>query len=175
MPLATLRRETAGLAALANRDLDAIWRLGSTDALYDLLPLVVVEYGAAGAALAADWFEDERSLRGIPGAFSATPVDPSDRGTQALIGWASSTASDDTALRTLVEGGVQRRIADHVRYTIIGSTQADPRSGRWQRVGTGRCDFCRMLIGRGAVYRSDATASFDSHDHCGCSAVPVWT
>jgi hypothetical protein len=30
-----------------------------------------------------------------------------------------------------------------------------------------------MLIGRGAVY-SEATADFQSHDHCNCQAEPAW-
>src|SRR5450756_974958 len=48
---------------------------------------------------------------------------------------------------------------------------ADRRARGWARAGTGRCDFCAMLIGRGAVY-TEATANFETHDHCGCVAVP---
>lgn len=180
MPTATLRRETAGLTRLANRDVAAIWKLSAganVDALValrDLLPEVVIQYGEMGSALAADWYEDERSLAAVGGRFQAIPLEPSDRGAQELIGWASKRATTNEALQALIEGGVQRRIADHVRYTITGSSIADPRARGWQRVGDGStCTFCSMLIDRGAIYRT-AEADFKAHDSCGCSAVPVW-
>ena len=59
--MATLRSETAGLVRLAADDLAAIWRIlerGEGDArtvLNDLLPGLIAEYGAMGAAVAADW------------------------------------------------------------------------------------------------------------------------
>ena len=53
------------------------------------------------------------------------------------------------------------------------SSTTDPKARGWQRVGVGECDFCSMLIGRGAVY-SEATADFLSHDHCHCYAEPAF-
>jgi hypothetical protein len=176
---ATLRRETAGLVKLASNDLSALWKLieqgASADvALFDLLPSIVFQYGEAGAALAADWYDEVRAKAGIAGRFTAVPVAPSDRGAQALVGWALDTATDDAALRTLIQGGVQRRIADHVRFTITGSSVKDPGAVGWRRVGTGAsCSFCALLLGRGAVYREE-TADFASHDHCDCSSAPEW-
>lgn len=175
----TLRRETAGLVRLAERDLSALWRMiadgASADvALRDLLPAIVTTYGEAGAALAADWYDDQREKVAARGRFTAIPVEANDRGSQALIGWALTEATDDTTLKTLIAGGVQRRISDHIRYTIAGSSVADPAARGWSRVGDGStCEFCAMLIGRGAVY-TEATADFTSHDHCGCSAAPAW-
>lgn len=179
MSLATLRRETRGLVRLADRDLTRLWRLVSEGAsaevaLRDLLPAIVTTYGQAGAALAADWYDDQREVAVARSRFTAIPVDANDRGAQALIGWALTEANDDATLKTLVAGGVQRRVADHIRYTIVGSSVADPGARGWTRVGDGSsCDFCSMLLGRGAVY-SEATADFSSHDHCGCSAAPAW-
>lgn len=41
---------------------------------------------------------------------------------------------------------------------------------RWYRTTAGNaCEFCRMLAGRGAVYREDSV-TFRSHDHCACGA-----
>lgn len=179
MSLATLRRETAGLVRLAERDLSALWRLiadgaATETALRDLLPAIVATYGQAGAALASDWYDDQREKVDTRSRFSAIPLEADDRGTQALVGWALAEATDDTALRTLIAGGVQRRIADHVRGTIAGSSIEDPAARGWKRVGDGSsCSFCSMLLGRGAVY-TEATADFQSHDHCGCSAAPAW-
>lgn len=179
MSLATLRRETSGLVRLAERDLSALWRLvadgaATETALRDLLPTIVTTYGQAGAALAADWYDGQRDAAEVRGRFTAVPLDANDRGSQALVGWALAEATDDASLRTLISGGVQRRIADHVRYTIAGSSVEDPAARGWKRVGDGSsCSFCSMLLGRGAVY-TEATADFSSHDHCGCSAAPAW-
>lgn len=180
MPPTGLRGETAKLVRLANSDLAALWRMVSEGAsadtaLRDLLPAIIREYGQAGAAIAADWYDDQRDKVGARGRFTASPIDADDRGAQALIGWALTSATNDSTLATLVAGGVQRRIADHVRLTVAANAVADKAAEGWQRVGVGECKtgFCDMLIGRGAVY-SEATADFAAHDHCQCSAVPAW-
>lgn len=175
---ASLRPETDRLVRLADRDLARLWRLvaegaSAEVALRDLLPALVTEYGQAGAALAAEWYDDVRAKAGVAGRFTAVPIDADDRGAQALVGWALSEARDDAGLQSLILGGAQRRIADHVRYTVAGNSVADPQADGWQRVGSGECPFCAMLIGRGAVY-SEASADFASHDHCKCSAVPAF-
>lgn len=176
----SLRDDTAGLVRLADRDLARLWRLvaagaAADEALRDLLPAIVTEYGSLGATLAAEWYDQQREKVDAKGRFTALPVQADDRGTQALVGWALSTATDDASLKTLILGGVQRRVADHVRLTVMGSSVADPAAHGWQRVGNGGCTngFCDMLIGRGAVY-SEASADFAAHDHCQCSAVPAW-
>lgn len=176
----SLRNETDALVRLADRDLSRLWRLvadgaDAREALHDLLPAIVSEYGAAGGAVAAEWYDQQREKVDARGRFAAIPVEPDDRGAHALAGWALAEANNDDALKALVLGGVQRRIADHVRYTIADSAVADPGADGWQRVGDGSsCAFCRMLIHRGAVY-TEAGADFASHDHCGCSATPAWT
>lgn len=70
-------------------------------------------------------------------------------------------------------GAATRLVLDAGRDTVRQTTVADPKCIGWRRVGRGRCDFCRMLIGRGAVYR-ESTAQFQAHDHCTCSAEPVY-
>lgn len=174
----SLRPETDRLVRLANRDLARLWRLVSDGAsaevaLHDLLPALVTEYGQAGAAIAAEWYDDQRQKAGVGGRFTAMPVDADDRGAHALVGWALTEARDDASLQSLILGGVQRRVADHVRYTVASNAVADPKADGWQRVGAGACPFCAMLIGRGAVY-AEASADFASHDRCQCSAVPAF-
>lgn len=176
----SLRSETDDLVRLADRDLSRLWRLVSDGAsaevaLRDLLPAIITDYGALGAALAAEWYDDQREKVGAAGRFLATPVQADDRGAHALIGWALSEATDDASLQALILGGTQRRLADHVRYTVAANAVEDRAARGWQRVGSGGCTsgFCDMLIGRGAVY-SEATADFAAHDNCRCSAVPAW-
>lgn len=175
----SLRPETDRLVRLADRDLAALWRLVANGAsaevvLRDLLPAIVTEYGLAGAAMAAEWYDEQRVKVEPKGAFTALPVAADDRGAQALVGWALNEATDDLALQTLIAGGVQRRIADHARYTIARNSTEDRAARGWKRVGDGKsCPFCSLLLSRGAVY-TEVTADFESHDHCGCSAAPAW-
>ena len=179
MAAPTLRSEAAELVSLAERDLSALWKLvaggaSAEVALRDLLPAIITTYGSAGAAVAAEWYDNLRDKVGATGRFAADPVEADDRGAHALIGWALDEATDDASLQKLILGGTQRRIVDHLRYTVAGSSVADPAARGWQRVGVGgNCPFCTMLIGRGAVY-SEAGADFGSHDNCNCQATPAF-
>lgn len=177
MSQATLRRETAGLVQLAEDDLSSLWRLidrgeaTARDALNDLLPDIIFTYGQAGVALAADWYDDQRDRRGARGGFTAIPIEPSDRGAASLVGWALNEARDDDSLRTLIAGGTQRRITDHQRLTITGSSIADPGAQGWLRVGTGECDWCQQYLD-GEV--RTVAYDFGAHDWCQCTAVPAF-
>ena len=179
---APLRRGVAGLATLASHDLAALWRQVETAAqaeaaLRDILPGLIETYGLAAGTLAADWYDDLREHREIRGRFTAIPADIPDVGAQALVGWALAEVKDPadlSAFRALIEGGTQRRIANFSRQTVTQSSVADPQASGWQRVGSGECAFCAMLIGRGAVY-TEASADFASHDHCNCGAEPAWS
>ena len=60
------------------------------------------------------------------------------------------------------------------RDTVMATVKADPRIVRWRRVSMGRpCDFCAMLISRGAVYKQ-RTVDFRTHDHCACIPQPEY-
>jgi hypothetical protein len=156
-------------------ELNAFWKAlslaSAVTMLNDVLPGLVDEYGAAASALAADWYNDLRAQRNAQRRFEAIPADIAETGTGALVGWAAAEANDDAAFKTLILGGSQRRVANFSRLTVTTASIADPGARGWMRVGAGECDFCRMLIGRGAVY-SEATADFASHDHCQCQAEP---
>jgi hypothetical protein len=173
-----LRRDIRTLTNEAASDLQALWRevetaLAVEVALRDVLPGLVDAYGAAAATVAAEWYDDLRAEREVRGRFLAAPADIAQTGTQALVGWALTEARDLPAFKTLIEGGTQRRIANFARQTVTMSSIADPAARGWQRTGLGECDFCQMLIGRGAVY-SEATADFEAHDHCSCGAEPAF-
>lgn len=174
-----LRKGQEALARLAANDMAAMWRQVSNavearKALQDILPALIRTYGQAAAALAADWYDEARLAAEVGGSFTALPADLGDTGADALALWASEHGTDLAAVQALVEGGLSRRIANWSRQTVMGSALADPKADGWQRVGAGSCDFCNLLIGRGAVY-SEATADFASHDHCHCAAVPAFS
>lgn len=176
MAQATLRRETAKVVSLADGDLTRLWRLvadgaSAETALRDLLPAIVTEYGQVGAALAAEWYDEQRAKAGARGRFTAIPVEPSDRGAQALVGWALATATDDDSLKQLILGGTQRRILDHARLTITRSSIEDRAAQGWVRVGVGECDWCQQYLDgevRAVAY------DFPAHDFCACTAIPAW-
>lgn len=173
-----LRDGVTGLVGFARRDLHALWgqvrdATEAQTALRDILPALIDTYGAAAATLAADWYDDLRDKTGVAGSFRAIPTEVKATGSDALVGWALTTATDYEAFQGLILGGTQRRIANFSRGTITGSSIEDPKAAGWQRVGSGECAFCAMLIGRGVVY-SEASADFASHDHCNCSATPAF-
>ena len=170
-----LRSETAGLVSLAERDLAALWRLvlggaPAPEVLNDILPALVTDYGEMGAAVAADWYDGVREAMEARGAFRAIPLEASDRQVSGLIGRSLLTATDDEALKALILGGVQRRIADHMRLTVANSSVFDPAAQGWMRVGRGECDWCKQYLD-GEVRMTEGY-DFDAHDNCLCSVEP---
>lgn len=183
MPTATdLRTAIDDLSTLAAADLRELWREVSTasevrDALLEVLPALTETYALASASIAADWYDELREQAEVRGRFSAITADLGDLGTDELARWGVAPLFTDSPDRrraqTLIDGGLQLRIANASRDTITESTYADPQARGWQRTGSGACAFCRMLIDRGAVY-SRGTSRFASHDHCNCQAIPVF-
>lgn len=177
------RRDVAELARLAQGDLRVAFRSFDTanaarDGLRDLLPQLVAIYGDAAATLAADWYEDLRDKAEARRRFTPVLAALPNRGrTDALARWGVEPlyAAEPDFATTLVKiaGGLQRIIANADRQTVQASSIADREARGWARAGVGECEFCQMLIGRGAVY-TEASADFESHDRCGCIAVPAF-
>lgn len=178
---ADLQRDIARLTGLAQRDLASIWRrvssaLEAQEALNDVLPALIRQYGEAASLIAAEWYDDlrEQYLDGAP-RFSAYPAHLGDQGIYAMTGWAKETATSVEAMQTLIDGGMARRIADWSRETVMHSSYADPRAEGWMRVGRATaCAFCRLLVSRGAIY-TKTSVKFGSHDDCNCGAAPRWS
>lgn len=148
---------------------------GRSLALEDALPILVDTYGQAAGAVAAEWYDEYRESLDVPGRFRA-PVAPMPRDTGAaeLLAWARSTATTPDNMIELVNGGMQRRVADQARLTVMRAANSDPRSTGWRRIGDGKnCAFCDMLISRGAVY-AEQTVRFAAHDNCNCQAAPAF-
>lgn len=175
----SLRKQIAHLALLAKGDLDELFRRVSDArspelraALMDVLPSMVETYGSAAASIAADWYDELRDEAAARGRFSAIPADLGDTQVQGLIGWAMDTAKSDEAFLMMIDGGIQKRIANASRQTVMQSSSADPSAAGWKRIGVGSCSFCVMLIDRDELY-SEASADFASHEHCNCQAYPL--
>lgn len=172
------RREVRDLGIEATKDIEILWRSmgdarGSKAALFDMLPEIVAAYHGAAASAAADFYDEVREIAGVRGTFTAILLDPPDLGTDALVKWALATAQDGETFQSLIAGGVTKRISNGARDVVTRSSIADPAARGWMRVGAGKCDFCTMLISRGAVY-TEASADFASHDWCNCGAAPAF-
>lgn len=175
---AQLRRDEAKLTRLAANELAAMWRQVQNFAeagqlLHDVLPGLISTYGEAMAAVAAEWYDEARVAADVGGWYRSVPAALGDAGAASLAGWASAKGTTIDSILELATGGLTKRVMTFSRETIMSSSLADPRAQGWQRVGVGECDFCLMLISRGAVY-AEASADFGAHDHCRCSAVPAF-
>lgn len=179
-----LRRANDELERRLLADLRAFWAsldltkpYDARDALLAFVPSLTTLYGEAAATVAADWYDALRADAGIGGKFRATPADPFPvEYVQARVRFGVGhlfTRTPDLTLPFL-DGAVQEYALQPGRDTVASSALADPQASGWQREVRGdACKFCRMLAGRGGVYRR-ATASFAAHGDCHCVAAPSW-
>ena len=179
-----LRLAQVGVRRLVERDLAEFWASlnldrpeAARDALLEFVPLLVEQYGESSAAIAADWYDDQRDLAGVRGRFRAdmasSPYLDAVEPTVRRAAGALFTTTPGEALVALTASSGKYALAAG-RQTIVGATGRDPRASGWQRVTRpGACGFCRMLHGRGAVYR-ESTVHFAAHGECNCAAVPSW-
>ena len=73
-------------------------------------------------------------------------------------------------------------VAGGVGVGAVGAGVAEAGVVGWARVSLSGdpCYFCAMLISRGAVYKTNASGTFDSsgdiyHTNCRCVAVPIYS
>lgn len=176
--VATIAERRALLGELERQgkaDLSKLWRVAESaddfrSLMLDAFPELVLQYGSMAADLAAVWYDD--AAPDLP--YRAKVAEPPNaaRFVESAT-WALNTGSGVYAL-DLMGGTFQRGVWDMARDTTMLNAASED-GGGWARTGrTTACRFCRMLIGRGGVY-SEATADFNSHDHCYCDAVAIRT
>ena len=91
---------------------------------------------------------------------------------------ARKQAERDARDRAFVEsaGIATKEALNGGRDVVLDSVDADQVAVGWYRITDGDpCYFCAMIASRGVWYKSEATASFHPHDHCGCSAAPAYS
>lgn len=187
------RAQNLALRAATLRDLQRLWpalRYGELERTFPAwfagASAVVARDRTRSAGLASLYLRAHRLNAGVPGEPSVRLVTglPAEQlatslRVTTLVAIKRSTLAGKTAEKAMVDAFVQssgaatRLVLNAGRDTIRETTVNDPRTAGWRRVTAGGCDFCRMLSGRGSVYR-EATADFASHDHCACSAEPVY-
>lgn len=181
---ARLRAEQQGIRALIERELTEMFaslNLSRPEKaaafLREYIPALVARYGEAAATVAADWYDEVRAAERVGGRFlavlAASPYQNASEGLARRAAGALFTPTPQGTL-TALQASVGKYALGAGRETISRSVERDPRAVGWQRVvRAGSCRFCRMLAGRGAVYK-EASAHFASHGDCNCAAVPSW-
>ena len=166
-----------GAVRLAVRDLRRYWAsldlsdgVGVRVALEAYWPRLLATYGEITATLAADRFEE---LVGLP-ATMVRPVDA--ERANARMRWAIGPlfGIEGDAIARMLQL-TDELVKQPGRSTTIRS--ATENRIRFARVPTGAetCNWCLMLGGRGAVYRSARNAGQMSsfHPDCDCRVEPV--
>lgn len=147
------------------------------EALLEIVPSLVREYGDIAATAAAEWYEETRPM--VLGPYPARTVDPvpvsqAEQSARALLGDADTA---DAAISAITDG-LQRLIQYSGRATIARNVQLDPGDVRFARVprGAKTCAWCSLLASRGFVYynRETAGALMQFHDVCDCQIVASW-
>ena len=142
--------------------------------------LVVSQYGDVAASMAAEWFDDVRAAEGVAGSFRAAPfASPYDESAvdgmvRRAVGPMFADVPDVSTVMRTVAQNTGKYVLGASRETIRRNSFIDPNGHGFLRVARGEtCDFCLMLVGRGAVYKKES-AFFASHGDCNCAAVPSW-
>lgn len=165
------------------------------DALLRYFPDFMRVYGDTAAVLGADFY---KSLRGevltAPSITSVFAQPAKKKQSEGVVRWAVgalfSEQSSWEEFTASMLGASQRLLMQPSRETIDLLARTDVQTGRVSAVGWSRethperaqagksCDFCRMLAGRGPVYRSEASAGMAGanhyHDNCHCVPVPTF-
>lgn len=143
--------------------------------LLDTIPGLISIYAEGSAALAADFYDDERERQGVGERYVASVLIP-DRTVhiRRAIAWSSQPFFDgDGDVEKRLSEVVQEEVAQPYRETIVDNSRRDPQSIGWRRHAGDSCPFCRMAADKGAVYKRD-TADFAAHPNCDCTAVQVF-
>jgi hypothetical protein len=190
-PPSTASRQQAaqlGLLVLLRNDLARVWSFLNIKRLDASLPAyvhsvagIVQPYGQASAALAAQYYQQERFIA-RPGArhFTVAPANPvSDRDVDRGIRWATKSlwdADPDIAVaQTMVESAADKMVLDPGRDTLLAAVKEDREAKGWARIPDAHpCYFCALLATRGAAYKSEFMAEFEAHPGCQCLVQAVF-
>lgn len=176
-----LRAANAELSRLLDAELgDFFASLGDAtpeavrDALLDVMPALVSEYGDVAAVVSAEWFE--QVYGGTARLAEPVAVEAVEQGVRFAAGhlWTPEPAAIVGLLSTQLDKWVKQPGRDTI-------SRAAERDGlRWARVPSGAktCAWCLVLASRDAVYLTERSASkasggSDYHGKCDCVAVPM--
>lgn len=141
---------------------------------------IIAYYSDGTAALAADQYDELREAAQVRTRYTAAPVislreERIRRGVlwaDDPLGWSEP---DVATARSRLAEVIQYETARPFWDTTVVNLRRDPAGYGWQRrTHHGACRFCEFLAHRGAVYRSERSATFAAHPSCACNAFPVF-
>ncbi|MBA9002018.1 VG15 protein [Thermomonospora cellulosilytica] len=190
------RQRQISLAAAVVQDLMQLWRAivdpndpSTWQRFAELAATLIGLRRRDSAGLAADYYRAFRTAEGVDegaptvvmAATLAAPTVGEQVRAAGLAGYAggrrAGQAPEQAARNGLVRatGTATRMVLSGGRTTLVDSVRADRQALGWIRiVDANPCAFCAMLASRGPVYKSARTGGFQAHDHCGCTAEPVY-
>lgn len=116
-----------------------------------------------------DWKPADRAAR-----VSLNVTGPASQKSKARRGKPLQVARDESFSESA--GAASRHVLTGGRQSLLTLLQDDPQALGWIRVTDGDpCAFCALLAGRGPVYKTEQSASFQAHDSCACTAEPVYS
>lgn len=184
-----LRAQFAAASTLATSDVRGFFGSlnlnrpeATRNALLEFVPAVAAQYGDATALVAADFYDEQRDLAGVRGSYRASMAEtvPAEFVQESVRFHASHLFTDTpAAMLAPLLLVTDRNVKQPGRDTIQIASIEDPQATGWHRQPrptesyANGCGFCRMLAGRGGVYRKQ-TAHFGAHGDCNCVALPSW-
>jgi hypothetical protein len=190
------RRQQLSLRSVMLRELLRVWPTLNTKRLEKTYPewvptalQIIRDHHAYSSAVAQRFVDEVRAEAGVTDEW--TP--PAERTLDAKrverdlyraaiinlrAAIAKKQAERDARDRAFVEtsGIATKEALNGGRDVVLDSVEADQAAVGWYRVTDGDpCYFCAMIASRGVWYKTEATASFHPHDHCGCSAAPAYS
>lgn len=186
----------AWLAVAATRDVLAVWQglnlrdvRQSWPALRTALAALIRDRHGQAAALGTGYYQQARRAAGVLGEAPRVVVPPppeplitatlDSTGPYGLLGRIKTgqqvaAANENTGV--VMSGAAQRLITNGARQAVLQSVEADAKAVGWVRVTSANpCAFCAMLAGRIVLYRTEASAGFEAHNHCSCQAQAVFS
>ena len=185
-----LRSATGRLVELIRADMARLFRRldlskpeVARDALLEVVPVLVREYGELAAVVAAEWYEQIRAEQ-VGGAYTARLGDViPDAAMVSSVRYAAGHLFKGDPEQTLkvLSGSLQRHVLYSSRGTVARNAEHDPARPRFARIPSGptTCAWCDMMASRGFVYFTKESAGDtgrgvgdDFHDDCDCQVVP---
>lgn len=141
--------------------------------LFSAYPDIVAAYGERAAAVAVEFYDEQRELAHVKIDYDAEIPDLSGY-IYKLQGDVSRTTSQYSELEKIVatlQGYASRRTYEYVDETITYNSMRDSAHPRWALVPhADACAWCVFLASQGFVYRTKNTVA--RHNHCRCTPTP---
>lgn len=179
-----------GLTRLLLRDMKKLRRLvvasrlmSSVPVWIDAVRVLVDQYGQTAASAAADFYDAQREVAGVPGSFTVPLADsPPDEQVDNSMRWAAkdlwprdadvatevqrrSIEERLTAAQVKAEQAAQRLVAGQGRQTLRQAVQQDRGAVGYARAAAlGGCSFCKLMASRGMIFKTAESAGRDANE-----------